>query len=55
MAESIYDANFLQEFGYGLMPRKFSTTELDRIIYDEEEDVIEMYFVTDGIIGIGFR
>tara|TARA_B110000285_G_C14736612_1_gene428860 strand:+ start:309 stop:542 length:234 start_codon:yes stop_codon:yes gene_type:complete len=36
------------------MPRKFEPTDLDRIIYDEEEDVSELYFVTQGIVGIGF-
>lgn len=36
------------------MPRKFDPIGDDKIIYDEEEEVLEMYFVTEGIIGIGF-
>jgi len=36
------------------MPRKFEPTEEDRIIYDEEEEVLEMYFFTEGVIGVGF-
>jgi len=30
------------------------STETDKMIYDEEEEVQEMYFVTEGVIGIGF-
>lgn len=36
------------------MPRKFEDNDNDRIIYDEEEEVLEMYFFTEGIIGVGF-
>ena len=36
------------------MPRIFEDTEEDQIIYDEEEEVPEMYFMTEGVIGIGF-
>ena len=36
------------------MPRKFSPTDNDKIIYDEEEEVPEMYFIQDGIIGVAF-
>jgi len=37
------------------MPRKFEAeNNEDKIIYDEEEEVTEMYFITDGCIGIGF-
>lgn len=36
------------------MPRKFDNTKDDYIIYDEEDDVPEMYFVTGGVFGIGF-
>ena len=34
------------------MPRKFDPQE---VIYDEEDDVPEMYFVLEGVIGVGFR
>ena len=36
------------------MPRRFEPTDEDKIIYDEEEEVPEMYFITEGIIGIAF-
>jgi hypothetical protein len=37
------------------MPRKFDyTCDEDRIIYDEEEEVSEMYFMQEGEIGVGF-
>jgi len=36
------------------MPRKFDPTEEDRVIYDEEDVVTEMYFITDGVVCIGF-
>ena len=53
--ETVHDARFLYECGLGLMPRRFSPTSDDKIIYDEESDVPELYFVTEGIVGIGFR
>ena len=34
------------------MPRTFAPEGDDRIIYDEEEEVTEMYFVTDGVISV---
>ena len=37
------------------MPRKFQDNPDDKIIYDEEEDVLEMYFFTKGMIGVGFK
>ena len=37
------------------MPRRFDPNdENDKVIYDEEEEVTEMYFFTEGVIGIGF-
>jgi hypothetical protein len=36
------------------LPRRFEATEDDRIIYDEDQEVAEMYFIQDGFIGIGF-
>jgi len=55
MVESVLDARFLYECGLGLMPRRFSPTSDDKIIYDEEDDVPELYFIIEGIVGIGFR
>jgi len=37
------------------MPRKFDhTDDEDKIIYDEEEEVSEMYFMSEGLIGVAF-
>ena len=37
------------------MPRKFDhNDEEDKIIYDEEDEVSEMYFMQDGVIGVCF-
>ena len=53
--ESMNDSHtFLYDCAFGFMHRKFEPTAEDKIIYDEEEEVLEMYFVTEGIIGIGF-
>lgn len=37
------------------MPRKFETTDEDRIIYDEEDEVSEMYFILEGTVGVGYN
>ena len=55
MVDSVMDARFLYECGLGFMPRRFSPVSDDRIIYDEEDDVPELYFITEGIVGVGFR
>tara|TARA_B110000285_G_C15070360_1_gene587549 strand:- start:260 stop:610 length:351 start_codon:yes stop_codon:yes gene_type:complete len=39
----------------GFMPRYFSDTGDDRIIYEEEQEVAEMYFIVKGFIGIGYN
>lgn len=40
---------------FGFMPRKFDcNSKEDSIIYDEEDDVSEMYFILSGVFGIGF-
>lgn len=40
------DQYFLYHFAKGLMPRKFeSSCSIDRIIYDEGQEVAEMYFI----------
>lgn len=38
----------------GLYPRKFKDTIEDRIIYDEYQEVDEMYLIYEGTIGIGY-
>ncbi|CDW87085.1 cation channel family protein [Stylonychia lemnae] len=48
------ESRFLYDVSFGFMPRKFEPTEEDKIIYDEEEEVPEMYFIVEGQIGIGY-
>ena len=52
----IQDKKFLGAFAIGLMPRKFDSEDpIDRIIYEENQEVAEMYFVTEGKIGIAIN
>jgi len=44
----------LYEIAFGFLPRKFDSTDDDKVIYDEDQEVSEMYFVQDGFVGIGF-
>jgi hypothetical protein len=37
------------------MPRNFTENEDENIIYDEEEEVLEMYFITSGTVGVGYH
>ena len=48
------ESRFLYDVSFGFMPRRFEPTDEDRIIYDEEEEVPEMYFIVDGTVGIGY-
>lgn len=52
--DSMQESKFLYLIAFGFMPRRFENTEEDQIIYDEEEEVPEMYFITSGEFGIGF-
>ena len=52
--DSVSESRFLYEVAFGFMPRRFEATEEDKIIYDEEDEVPEMYFLTEGTVGIGF-
>jgi hypothetical protein len=45
----------MAEITYGFMPRKFVDTGEDRIIYEEEQEVAEMYFIVSGFIGFGYN
>ena len=51
---SVKDTKFLYTCALGFMPRRFDDTNEDRIIYKEEEEVKEIYFFSEGIIGVGF-
>ena len=46
------DQKFLFALSRGLMPRRFdSDDQNDKIIYEENQEVAEMYFVMKGFIG----
>ena len=49
------EKEFISEFYKGFMPRKFDDTGDDRIVYEEENEVAEMYFIVKGFIGIGYN
>jgi hypothetical protein len=50
------DSKFLHDVAFGLKPRHFIHNDLDEsVIYDEEEEVLEMYFIISGTVGIGFH
>ena len=53
--EKYKDSKFLYDVAFGLMPRLFSESEEENIILDEEEDVLEMYFVMQGTVGVGYH
>lgn len=49
------ESKFLYDVAYGLMPRNFSCNPEENVIYDEEEEVLEMYFITAGTVGVGYH
>lgn len=50
------DSKFLRDIAFGLKPRAFSDNENeDSVIYDEEAEVLEMYFILSGTVGVGFH
>lgn len=49
------DSKFLYDVAFGLKPRHFSEKEEENVIYDEEEEVLEMYFILNGLVGIGYH
>ena len=55
--ESYQNKQLLYDFAYGFQPRIFQPSgQLDDelIIYDEDQEVAEMYFILNGYVGIGF-
>lgn len=44
----------LSDLSYGFLPRQFLANDEDRIIFDENQEVAELYFIQEGFIGIGF-
>jgi hypothetical protein len=49
------DSKFLHDIAFGLRPRHFGEDQDECVIYEEEEEVIEMYFILSGQVGIGFN
>ena len=48
------ESRFLYDVAFGFLPRRFELTDDDKIIYDEEEEIPEMYFILEGNVGIGY-
>lgn len=46
--------NLLFQITQGFLPRRFLDNIYDHIIYDEDQEVDEMYFIQEGFIGIGY-
>ena len=49
-----FDPNFSYEVSFGLIPREFLDTPEDRYIYEEENDVTEIYFIMKGEWAVAF-
>lgn len=50
-----YDGNFLYELAFGFMPRQFKNNAEERYLYEEENDVTEIYFIIKGDYAISFN
>eukprot|EP00350_Pseudokeronopsis_sp_OXSARD2_P000866 CAMPEP_0170548802 /NCGR_PEP_ID=MMETSP0211-20121228/6991_1 /TAXON_ID=311385 /ORGANISM="Pseudokeronopsis sp., Strain OXSARD2" /LENGTH=267 /DNA_ID=CAMNT_0010854443 /DNA_START=853 /DNA_END=1653 /DNA_ORIENTATION=- len=48
------DSSFLYDLSFGFLPRQFLNTERDRYIYEQNQDVNEMYFLISGSWAICF-
>ena len=48
------DSKFLYDVAFGLKPRNFSQQKGESMIYDEDEEVLEMYFVISGEVAVGY-
>ena len=48
--------NFLKQLAMGLMPRRFdSSNKEDKIIYEENQEVSELYLVIEGKVSIAIN
>jgi len=54
-AGSDLNSNFLYEIAFGFMPRQFKANEKERYLYEEEQDVTEVYFIIKGEYAIAFN
>lgn len=50
------DTKFLYDICFGLLPAKFDFSDdiNDSLILDEEDEVTHMYFIQEGVVGIGY-
>ena len=52
----LHQSDFVALFCKGLMPRRFEhTCIVDRVIYEENFEVGEMYFIQDGVYSIAIN
>jgi hypothetical protein len=50
------NTEFLYAMSRGMVPRFFLAEDPeDSIIYEEEQEVSEMFFIIDGFVGVGFQ
>jgi len=47
------DSKFLYDVCFGLKPAKFDCHE-DHLILDETDEVTDMFFIMEGVVGIGY-
>lgn len=48
------DRQFLYDIAFGFKPRKYGTAEHEKLLLDEEQEVNEILFIQQGIVGVGF-
>ena len=53
-SEENKNSKFLYDVCFGLRPQNFDLTEHDKLILDEEHEVTHMYFIQEGVVGIGY-
>ena len=46
------DSKFLYDISFGLKPRRFEANDDEKLIYDEEDEVSEMYFIQEGTVSV---
>jgi hypothetical protein len=49
------ESKFLYDISFGFMPRRFEPSPEDEIIYQEDDEVPEMYFIMEGTVGVGYE
>ena len=49
------ESKFLYDISFGFLPRFFNPDDPDdKLLYDEESEIPEMYFCLEGKIGVGY-